>query len=120
MRILNSRRPDALGTLITADRPVTDRPLTAVAAKTGVTVVDRVPAHRAGHQHGRDQRDVRRPRGPPAGTGHGHSGARRVSCSTRRTAITVIAISSPFRAASRVAPIALDQFGPVSMPYPIG
>jgi aspartate kinase len=41
VRILNSRRPiDAEGTLITRDRPATDRPLTAVASKTGVTVVD--------------------------------------------------------------------------------
>jgi aspartate kinase len=41
VKILNSRRPiDARGTLITRDRPPTDRPLTAVASKTGVTVVD--------------------------------------------------------------------------------
>jgi aspartate kinase len=41
VRILNSRRPhDAAGTLITRDRPPSDRPLTAVASKTGVTVVD--------------------------------------------------------------------------------
>jgi aspartate kinase len=40
VRILNSRRPNALGTLITAERPVTEQPLTAVAAKKGVTVVD--------------------------------------------------------------------------------
>lgn len=40
VRILNSQRPTALGTLITADRPVSERPLTAVAAKKGVTVVD--------------------------------------------------------------------------------
>jgi aspartate kinase len=40
VRILNSQRPNARGTLITAERPVTDRPLTAVAAKKGVTVVD--------------------------------------------------------------------------------
>lgn len=40
VRILNSQRPTARGTLITADRPTGDRPLTAVAAKTGVTVVD--------------------------------------------------------------------------------
>ena len=41
VRILNSRRPqDARGTLITRDRPVTDRLLTAVASKKGVTVVD--------------------------------------------------------------------------------
>jgi aspartate kinase len=41
VRILNSRRPqDAIGTLITRDRPPSRRPLTAVASKTGVTVVD--------------------------------------------------------------------------------
>ena len=40
VRILNSQRANALGTLITAERPLTDRPLTAVAAKKGVTVVD--------------------------------------------------------------------------------
>ena len=41
VRILNSRRPqDARGTLITRDRPPTDRLLTAVASKKGVTVVD--------------------------------------------------------------------------------
>ena len=41
VRILNSRRPtDAKGTLITRERPVSDRPLTAVASKKGVTVVD--------------------------------------------------------------------------------
>ncbi len=41
VRILNSRRPqDARGTLITRDRPPTDRPLTAVASKKNVTVVD--------------------------------------------------------------------------------
>jgi aspartate kinase len=41
VRILNSRRPeDSTGTLITRDRPPTGRPLTAVAAKKGVTVVD--------------------------------------------------------------------------------
>lgn len=41
VRILNSRRPqDAIGTLITRDRPASSRPLTAVASKTGVTVVD--------------------------------------------------------------------------------
>ena len=41
VRILNSRRPqDASGTLITRDRPPTVTPLTAVASKTGVTVVD--------------------------------------------------------------------------------
>lgn len=41
VKILNSRRPfDAKGTLITRDRPASDRPLTAVASKKGVTVVD--------------------------------------------------------------------------------
>jgi aspartate kinase len=41
VRILNSRRPqDARGTLITRDRPPSDRALTAVASKKGVTVVD--------------------------------------------------------------------------------
>lgn len=41
VRILNSRRPqDARGTLITRDRPPSERPLTAVASKKGVTVVD--------------------------------------------------------------------------------
>jgi aspartate kinase len=41
VRILNSRRPqDASGTLITRERPATDLPLTAVASKKGVTVVD--------------------------------------------------------------------------------
>ncbi len=41
VRILNSRRPlDARGTLITRERPNTDRLLTAVASKKGVTVVD--------------------------------------------------------------------------------
>jgi aspartate kinase len=41
VRILNSRRPqDAVGTLITRERPSSPRPLTAVASKTGVTVVD--------------------------------------------------------------------------------
>jgi len=40
VRILNSQRANALGTLITAERPLADRPLTAVAAKKGVTVVD--------------------------------------------------------------------------------
>jgi aspartate kinase len=41
VRILNSRKPqDAVGTLITRERPASDRPLTAVASKKGVTVVD--------------------------------------------------------------------------------
>ena len=41
VRILNSRRPqDATGTLITRERPASERLLTAVASKRGVTVVD--------------------------------------------------------------------------------
>jgi aspartate kinase len=41
VRILNSKRPgDPRGTLITRDRPESDRPLTAVASKKNVTVVD--------------------------------------------------------------------------------
>jgi len=41
VRILNSKRPlDSEGTLITGDRPSGSGPLTAVASKTGVTVVD--------------------------------------------------------------------------------
>ena len=41
VRILNSKRPlDSEGTLITGDRPDGAGPLTAVASKTGVTVVD--------------------------------------------------------------------------------
>lgn len=41
VRILNSRRPeDSRGTLITRERPSGGGPLTAVASKTGVTVVD--------------------------------------------------------------------------------
>jgi aspartate kinase len=41
VRILNSTRPqDPIGTLITRDRPPSDRSLTAVASKKGVTVVD--------------------------------------------------------------------------------
>lgn len=41
VRILNSRRPlDSAGTLVTSDRPPSAGPLTAVASKTGVTVVD--------------------------------------------------------------------------------
>jgi aspartate kinase len=41
VRILNSKRPqDPIGTLITRDRPDTGRPLTAVASKKNVTVVD--------------------------------------------------------------------------------
>ena len=41
VRILNSQRPqDAMGTLITRERPPGGGPLTAVASKKGVTVVD--------------------------------------------------------------------------------
>ena len=41
VRILNSRRPhDSKGTLITRDRPLSDRLVTAVASKKHVTVVD--------------------------------------------------------------------------------
>ncbi|HUR19491.1 MAG TPA: aspartate kinase, partial [Vicinamibacterales bacterium] len=40
VRILNSRRAEVRGTLITAKRPVTSSPLTAVATKRNVTVVD--------------------------------------------------------------------------------
>jgi aspartate kinase len=40
VRILNSHRAQARGTLITGERPKADRPLTAVASKSGVTVVN--------------------------------------------------------------------------------
>jgi aspartate kinase len=41
VRILNAQRPqDAVGTLITRERPAGATPLTAVASKRGVTVVD--------------------------------------------------------------------------------
>ena len=41
VRILNSRRPeDSRGTLVTRERPMGAGPLTAVASKKGVTVVD--------------------------------------------------------------------------------
>ena len=40
VRILNSHRAQARGTLITGERPKADRPLTAVASKKGVTVVN--------------------------------------------------------------------------------
>jgi aspartate kinase len=41
VRILNSKRPlDSAGTLVTRERPASDSPLTAVASKKGVTVVD--------------------------------------------------------------------------------
>jgi aspartate kinase len=39
VRILNSHRPHARGTLITGKRPESSRPLTAIASKTGVTVI---------------------------------------------------------------------------------
>jgi aspartate kinase len=39
VRILNSHRPHARGTLITGVRPASERPLTAIASKTGVTIV---------------------------------------------------------------------------------
>jgi aspartate kinase len=39
VRILNSHRPHARGTLITSHRPTSARPLTAIASKTGVSVV---------------------------------------------------------------------------------
>lgn len=39
VRILNSQRPAARGTLITAEGPTADRPFTAIASKVGVTVV---------------------------------------------------------------------------------
>jgi aspartate kinase len=39
VRILNSHRPHARGTLITGQRPESSRPLTAIASKQGVTVV---------------------------------------------------------------------------------
>jgi aspartate kinase len=40
VRILNSRKADAAGTLITADPPASATPLTGLAAKRDVTVVD--------------------------------------------------------------------------------
>jgi aspartate kinase len=40
VRILNSRRPEAPGTLITARPPVSDRPIAALACKRNVTVVE--------------------------------------------------------------------------------
>jgi aspartate kinase len=39
VRILNSHRPHARGTLITGERPTSERPLTAIASKKDVTVV---------------------------------------------------------------------------------
>jgi aspartate kinase len=40
VRILNSRRPEAHGTLITAKPPANDRPIVALACKRNVTVVE--------------------------------------------------------------------------------
>ena len=40
VRILNSRRPEAAGTLITAKPPASDRPISALACKRNVTVVE--------------------------------------------------------------------------------
>jgi aspartate kinase len=40
VRILNSRRPEAKGTLITADPPPGARPFAALACKRGITVID--------------------------------------------------------------------------------
>jgi len=40
VRILNSRRPEARGTLITADPPANSRPFAALACKRGITVID--------------------------------------------------------------------------------
>jgi aspartate kinase len=40
VRILNSHRPSARGSLITASRPASDAPVTAIASKKPVTVVD--------------------------------------------------------------------------------
>lgn len=40
VRILNSRRPEAQGTLITADPPSGSRPFAALACKRGITVID--------------------------------------------------------------------------------
>jgi aspartate kinase len=40
VRILNSRRPEAEGTLITADPPASGRPFAALACKRGITVID--------------------------------------------------------------------------------
>ena len=40
VRILNSRRPDAPGTIITAKPPTNDRPIAALACKRNITVVE--------------------------------------------------------------------------------
>jgi ABC-2 type transport system permease protein len=43
VRILNSRRPqDAIGTLITRERPLTDQPLTAVGGAAVLVVVSEI------------------------------------------------------------------------------
>ena len=39
VRILNSHRPHARGTLITSERPTSERPLTAIASKKEVTII---------------------------------------------------------------------------------
>jgi aspartate kinase len=40
VRILNSHRPEAKGTLITADPPPSQRPFAALACKRGITILD--------------------------------------------------------------------------------
>jgi aspartate kinase len=45
VRILNSHRPEARGSLITAARPATASPVTAIASKAPVTVVDITSTH---------------------------------------------------------------------------
>ncbi len=40
VRILNSRRPDVAGTLISDTPPIDPRPLAAIACKRGITVID--------------------------------------------------------------------------------
>src|SRR6202008_4649665 len=40
VRILNSRRPQAAGTIITARPPLNDRPIVALACKRNITVVE--------------------------------------------------------------------------------
>jgi aspartate kinase len=40
VRILNSRKPDAPGTLITAEPPANERPIAAIACKRNITVVE--------------------------------------------------------------------------------
>ena len=51
VRILNTMRPDSPGSLITADGGVDGRPLTAIACKRNVTVVN-VTSTRMLHAHG--------------------------------------------------------------------